>query len=48
MTYGDHLPGEIARERDWQRLMFMDDRVVEYFRKNDIQPIHYTDLIGKG
>lgn len=44
MTYGDHLPGEIARERDWQRLMFMDDRVVEYFQKNDIQPITYAEL----
>jgi predicted glycoside hydrolase/deacetylase ChbG (UPF0249 family) len=44
MTYGDHLPGEIARERDWQRRMFMDDRVIEYFRKNDVQPISYTEV----
>lgn len=44
MTYGDHLPGEIALERDWQRRMFMDKRVVEYFRENNIQPIAYTDL----
>lgn len=27
MTYGDHLPGEIAQERDWQRRMFMDASV---------------------
>ena len=44
MTYGDQLPGEIARERDWQRRMFMDARIVEYFRKNNVQPIAYTDL----
>jgi len=44
MTYGDNLPGEIARDRDWQRLMFMDERVVKYFHENDVQPIHYTDL----
>jgi hypothetical protein len=44
MTYGEHLPGEIALERDWQRRMFMDERVVEYFRKNNIQPIAYTDI----
>ena len=43
MTYGDHLPGEIAKERDWQRRMFMDERVIEYYRKNDIQPIAYTE-----
>ena len=44
MTYGDHLPGEIAKERDWQRRMFMDTRVLEYFEKNDVQPIPYTHL----
>jgi len=43
MTYGDHLPGEIARERDWQRRMFMDERVIEYYSENDIQPIAYTE-----
>jgi len=44
MTYGDHLPGEIAKERDWERRLFMDDRVIEYFRKNDVQPISFTDI----
>jgi predicted glycoside hydrolase/deacetylase ChbG (UPF0249 family) len=44
MTYGAHLPGEIAKERDWQRLMFMSPRVLEYFGRNNIQPIRYTDL----
>ncbi len=44
MTYGDHLPGEIARERDWQRRMFMDDRVIEYFHENDVQPVRYAEL----
>lgn len=43
MTYGDQLPGEIAKERDWQRRMFMDDRVIEYYRRNDIQPITYAE-----
>ena len=44
MTYGDHLPGEIAKERDWQRRMFMDARVSEYFENNGVEPIPYTDL----
>jgi len=46
MTYGDHLPGEIARERDWQRRMFMDARVLEYFEKNNVQPIKYTEIFS--
>lgn len=44
MTYGDQLPGEIAKERDWQRRMFMDQRVIEYFHKNNIDPIPYNLL----
>lgn len=42
MTYGDHLPGEIALERDLQRRMFMDERVIDYYQKNNILPIAYT------
>lgn len=45
MTYGDHKPGEIARERDWQRRMFMDDRIIGYFHKNGVQPITYEELV---
>ena len=42
MTYGNALPGEIARDRDWQRRAFMDDRIVEYFRKSDVVAVPYT------
>lgn len=44
MTYGDHKPGEIAKDRDWQRRMFMGNRVMEYFEKNDMQAIAYTEV----
>ncbi|MCZ6676324.1 MAG: ChbG/HpnK family deacetylase [Candidatus Poribacteria bacterium] len=42
MTYGNALPGEIATDRDWQRRALMDDRIVEYFKKNDVVAIRYT------
>lgn len=44
MTYGDNPPGEIARQRDWQRLMFMDPRVVECFERKGIEAIRYTEF----
>jgi predicted glycoside hydrolase/deacetylase ChbG (UPF0249 family) len=44
MTYGDHLPGEIAKDRDWERRLFMDDRVMKYFSEEDIQPIAFTEI----
>ena len=46
MTYGDHEPGEIARARDWERRLFMDDRIVEYFHKNDVQAVTFAELDG--
>ena len=44
MTYGDNPPGEIARQRNWQRLMFMDPRVVECFERKGIEAIRYTEF----
>jgi predicted glycoside hydrolase/deacetylase ChbG (UPF0249 family) len=44
MTYGDNAPGVIAKQRNWDRLMFMDPRVVAFYKEHDIEPIHYTDL----
>ncbi len=37
-------PGRVARERDWQRRMFMDAEVVEYCEQNDVEPVRYTDV----
>jgi len=44
MCYGDKKPGEIARERDWQRRLFMDERIVAYARTGGVEPIRFTDL----
>jgi len=42
-AHGHHgYPGEqVAVERNWQRLLFMDARVVTYCRENDVAPIRY-------
>jgi hypothetical protein len=32
---------QVAVERNWQRLMFMDPRVVDYCRANGVAPIRY-------
>jgi hypothetical protein len=38
----DGYPGDVvATEREWQRRMFMDPRVVEYCREKGIMPIRY-------
>jgi len=34
---------EVAVERNWQRLMFMDARVVGYCRDNGVAPIRYDE-----
>jgi len=44
LTYGDRKPGEIARERDGDRRMLMDPRIVAYVRDLDVEPIRFTDL----
>ena len=44
MTYGDKAPGEIARERDWERRVFMDERVVEYYEAHNFVPIRFTEI----
>lgn len=47
MTYGNRAPGEIARQRDADRRMLMDPRVVEFCRTHNVLPIRYTE-IGSG
>jgi hypothetical protein len=37
-------PGdEVAVRREWQRLMFMDPRIVAYCRENGVRPIRYDE-----
>lgn len=40
----DRPPGRIARERDVERRLFTDPRIVRYFEENDVQTLRYTDL----
>jgi len=44
MTYGDRKPGEIAHERDRDRRLSMDERILEYCRTHGVEPIRYADL----
>ena len=39
-----HEPGEIARARDAERLMFMREDVVKYCGENDVRPIRYDQI----
>lgn len=43
-----HLPGQApgieAESRDWQRRMFMDEKIVAYCRDRGIEAIRYTDV----
>jgi hypothetical protein len=38
--------GAEGRNRDWQRRMFMDPRIVDYVSENAIEPIRYTEIEG--
>ena len=39
-------PGEqVAREREWERRMFMDPRVVRYCQENGVVPIRYDEAV---
>ena len=44
MAYGSHGPGEIARQRDWDRRLFMDPRVTERFAAADLVPTRFSEL----
>ena len=33
----------VAVERDWQRRLFMDPRIVAYCRENGVVPIRYDE-----
>ncbi|MBE3069424.1 MAG: ChbG/HpnK family deacetylase [Planctomycetes bacterium] len=46
MTYGDEKPGKIARERDWDRRLYTESRVVEYCRQHEVEAIRFTDIEG--
>ncbi|AGN00078.1 hypothetical protein L593_00615 [Salinarchaeum sp. Harcht-Bsk1] len=39
----DGEPGRIATERDAQRRMFTDDRVLEYVEEHGVEPIRYDE-----
>jgi predicted glycoside hydrolase/deacetylase ChbG (UPF0249 family) len=39
-------PGSEGLNRDWQRRMFMDPRIVEFVSARGIQPIRYTQVEG--
>jgi hypothetical protein len=40
----DGYPGDVvAVEREWQRRIFMDPRIVEYYRQNGVTPIRYDE-----
>jgi hypothetical protein len=40
----DGFPGEqVAAEREWERLLFTDPRVLECCRTHSVQPIRYDE-----
>jgi hypothetical protein len=48
MCYGDEKPGKIARERDWDRRLYTEPRILEYCKQHDVEPIRFTDLAAGG
>jgi len=43
LTYGDRKPGEIARERDGDRRLFTDPRVLDYCSCRGVQLTRFTE-----
>jgi hypothetical protein len=39
-------PGQVARERDWDRRVFVDTRIVEYCAASGVEPVRWTDVAG--
>ena len=39
-------PGQVAREREWDRRVFTDRRIVEYCAANGVEPVRWTDVAG--
>jgi hypothetical protein len=37
-------PGDEVINRDWQRRMFMEDAILQFFAENNVQPISYVDV----
>lgn len=44
LTYGQEKPGAIARERDWDRRLLTEPRVLDYCRDHQVAPLRFTDL----
>jgi predicted glycoside hydrolase/deacetylase ChbG (UPF0249 family) len=44
LAYGDEPPGKAARERDGDRRMLMDARVVEWCRARGVELLRFSDL----
>jgi hypothetical protein len=44
MTYGDRKPGDVARERDADRRMYTDARVMAYCESHGVELIRYTEI----
>ena len=44
LSYGDEPPGKAARERDGDRRMFMDARVVDACRARGVELLRFSDL----
>lgn len=40
------LPGEVGRDRDGQRRMFLDPRVRAAFARHDVVPVTYAEALG--
>jgi hypothetical protein len=40
------VPGTEGLNRDWQRRMFMDPRIVEFVAARSIEPIRYSQVEG--
>ena len=43
-TYGDAKPGQIARQRDTERRMFMDPAIVAAAKERGLKPIGYDEM----
>lgn len=44
LTGNENVSGEtIARDRDWQRRLFMDARILNYCKARDVKPIRYDE-----
>ncbi len=45
--HGSDTTDRVALERDWQRRMFMDRKVLDYCAANGVEPVRYSDVCSK-